>query len=639
MRWTFAALLTLGLSACGYGVSGGAAADVSAGSTTGLSFHGTVHSGSSAIGGANLTVFAVTAGPGQEPQMIAQSVSDASGAFELAGGCSSSSPSTTWVYITASGGQAQTGNNSQGASNTAIELVAMLGTCANVPAVVTVNELTTIAAAYALNAFITGETIAGSAPGLPNAVATAAQLVDPRSGAVGASLPTGQACTATAPPLNCEALGKLNSLANALAACTASASSSAPGCAALLACATADAIDNGAGSCTTPGAVTLPTTTWEAILSIAHNPGLVSASGLFSIAGASIVYRPAASMAPNDWALAVTYTGGGLSEPTALAIDGSGNVWLANYNNAVSEFSPTGSPLSPDSGFTAGGLEESFALAIDAAGHVWVCNEQSSNAVNSGLGTLTELAADGSVLSGANGFAGGGIDFPVAILPDAAGHLWITNFGNSTLTEFGADGAALSPDSGFGGGGLSFPVGLSIDASDNVWVANQGANQISAFSFTGAVLSPSTGFTGGGLDVPQGIAADANGHVWVSNYFGASVSEFNHQGMPLSPAGGYGGGGLATPAAIAIDGVGHVWVANYDTASVSELAGAHSSAPGSALSPATGFTAQALLQPFMVAIDPSGNLWVSNFGNNTVTEFIGIAAPVGTPMIGVPRAP
>jgi hypothetical protein len=632
LRWALAALLVLGLVACEHGAENYSSPN----DVLQLNLQGVVRAGTMALGGASVKVYA--SDPlGNGPLTLGQTRSDATGAFQLSVPCPSDSVNPVQIYLFASGGVAA--NNIQGASNAAIELVAMLGTCANVPAKVYINELTTIAAAYPLNAFVSGEAITGGTPGLPDAIATAVLLADPGSGALGASLPSAQSCAGSSPPFNCEAVGKLNALANALAACTASASSTSSACAALMACSTANASDNGDGTCAAPDALALPTTIWQALLSIARNPGLVSASGLFRIAATSNAYSPAATTAPNDWALSLTHNGGGLSEPTALAIDGSGNVWLANYNNAVSEFSPTGAALSPAGGFTGGGLEESFALAIDAAGHVWVCNEQSSAAVNSGLGTLTELASDGAVLSGANGLAGGGLDFPVAIVPDAAGHVWVTNFGNSTLSEFGGDGTALSPATGFNGGGLSFPVGLSIDATGNIWVADQGANQISAFSPMGAALSPSSGFTGGGLDVPQRIAADAGGHVWVSNYYRASISEFNNQGVPLSPPGGYGGGGLATPAAIAVDGAGNVWVANYESASVSELAGAQSNAPGSARSPGTGFTAETLLQPFAVAIDPSGNLWVSNFGNDTVTEFIGIAAPVATPLIGAPHAP
>jgi DNA-binding beta-propeller fold protein YncE len=67
------------------------------------------------------------------------------------------------------------------------------------------------------------------------------------------------------------------------------------------------------------------------------------------------------------------FSGGGTLEPKSVAIDGSGNVWVANSDNdSVSEFSASGTPLSPASGFTGGGLHQPLGLAIDGAGDVWV---------------------------------------------------------------------------------------------------------------------------------------------------------------------------------------------------------------------------------------------------------------------------
>ena len=102
----------------------------------------------------------------------------------------------------------------------------------------------------------------------------------------------------------------------------------------------------------------------------------------------------------------------------------------------------------------------------------------------------------------------------------------------------------------------------------------------------------------------------------------------------------YTGGGLNHPQGIAVDGAGNVWVANYRGPSITELAGAASSTPGKVLSPPAGFAPDAgLLQAFAIAIDASGNVWATNFGSNTLTEFVGLAAPVKTPLLGLPQAP
>jgi len=57
-----------------------------------------------------------------------------------------------------------------------------------------------------------------------------------------------------------------------------------------------------------------------------------------------------------------------------MAIDGAGNVWLANYNNSsVSEFSNAGTAITPSKGFTAvGGISQPYGIAIDSSGNVWV---------------------------------------------------------------------------------------------------------------------------------------------------------------------------------------------------------------------------------------------------------------------------
>jgi hypothetical protein len=80
-----------------------------------------------------------------------------------------------------------------------------------------------------------------------------------------------------------------------------------------------------------------------------------------------------------------TFTGGGLNAPVAVAVTGTGYIWIANTNNSLSLFDPTGLAVSPTTGFTGGSLNQPAALAVDSSGNLWVANG-GSNSVTMFLG-------------------------------------------------------------------------------------------------------------------------------------------------------------------------------------------------------------------------------------------------------------
>jgi len=100
-----------------------------------------------------------------------------------------------------------------------------------------------------------------------------------------------------------------------------------------------------------------------------------------------------------------------------IAIDSSGNVWVANWSNSVTKLSSTGSIIGTYSVGT-----NPVGIAIDGSGNVWVANYGGS--------TVTELSSTGSIIGtysvGAN---------PIGIAIDATGNVWVTNSSDNTVTK------------------------------------------------------------------------------------------------------------------------------------------------------------------------------------------------------------
>jgi streptogramin lyase len=586
-------------------------------------FGGKAMAGTKPVVGASVQLYAAgTIGNGSAgtPLLSSTVTTDSTGAFEIPVGYSCPTPASQ-LYLIVQGGQV--GN---AAANSAITLATVVGPCNQIAASsFTVNEVTTAATTWGLAQFLnTGGNIgttATNAQGLSNAVATTANL---------ANLTTGTSPGAAFPSNGTSPAAKINSLANLLNTCTAAASAS--GCSALF-------------SATTPASGTAPTNTLDAALNLVLNSG-TNVAALYTQSTASTAFTPALTTAPADWTMFINFTGGGMSLPSGVGVDATGNIWVASYGfpyvaNAASEFTTTGSPVFP-SGITTGGLCHSYGLAIDAQNNLWIPNEDTSAAshcpdvigVNGGLGSVTTINSAGQVTSGASGYFAGGIYYPIAIAIDTNATAWVINYGNSSLTLLNSTGQPISANS-YTSPKLVFPVAIAIDANHNGWVANQEDVTVTKVSPDGSQFTSYSCCNG-----PSGIAIDQRGNIWVANYYGDSVSQLAPDGTVISTGYSDNQASIHHPQGIAIDGSGHVWITNYLGNSITELAGSATNSPGRILSPTVGYASDAKLnEGFSIAIDPSGNLWITNFFTNILTEIVGLATPVKTPQLGPVRTP
>jgi hypothetical protein len=140
----------------------------------------------------------------------------------------------------------------------------------------------------------------------------------------------------------------------------------------------------------------------------------------------------------------VTTTAGGITSPEPLAVDGSNNVWTANYGkgtlselaatNTTTIAGATGSPFTTPATTTSPaytGLTKPQYMAIDGGGNVWITNAVAA------LGSVYEFSNAGATLSPAPGFVHStGESYGIAI--DGSGNVWLGNYtGTASATTAG----------------------------------------------------------------------------------------------------------------------------------------------------------------------------------------------------------
>ena len=516
-RLSFSSVASVLSVACVLGLSGcsanfGTTSDTA--TQTAVHIHGIVHGGQQPLSGAQVYMYAASTfgygGNGIAPSSTNASTSlltaatgnpadgngnfyvttDAAGNFDI-NGAFACSPGTE-VYLYSAGGDPQlAGIGVAGASNPAATLLALVGNCASgtpgaaFPTVTSVamNEVSTVAAAYALAGFATdplhigaptasGDTLAGT--GLTNAFTTGLNLVNQVTGLPNPTF-----------PLNSNAVvpvTTINTVADVLAACVNSNGVSSSGCSTLFANTTY---------------ATTPTDTAAAAINLAQNAG-TNINFLVQLANNASPFQPFNSSLI-DFSLGINYTGGGLSFSNGIAVDASGNVWVANTGTlSVTKISSTGTYLSGATGYPTGAGN----IAIDTSGNAWV---------TSGNFSVTKLSGTGTVLSVVNGSSGGALDEPQSLAIDGSGNVWVNDFKNNSVTEISSTGVILSGN-GYTGGGLNEPDGIAIDGAGNVWSGNFTANSVTKLSNAGTILSGANGYTGGGLTTPEQIAVDGSGN-------------------------------------------------------------------------------------------------------------------------------
>jgi streptogramin lyase len=515
---------------------------------------------------------------------------------------------------------------------------------------VKVDELTTVAAGYALAQFSTGNGVAGPSPGLENAAATAFALANSGTGTAGGIVTNANNGS------NNETLATVGTLANLVSTCAAPAAPTACGEFLHLA---------------TPPGGGPPVDTVQALVDLARNPTSAPAA-LYALTRSVRVYAPALSAPPSAWILALRYTEPDLYASGRIAFDSLGRAWSSdnwlpgtqNPSPFVTVLDPSGQPTL-GSPITGGGMKAgAWGIAITPQGTVWV--------PSFGGDAMSQYSPSGTVLSPSTGWTNGNLVHPQGVAVDQKGNVWIANnYGPESAPDQGDivvyPGGNPAKAITISGGGLNHPFAVQIDGYGRAWVTNAGlggaklvgtkaAIFIGKFAGSVTVINPDfkpTSFSpiqDPSFKFPLGLAIDSENNAWAVNYFGSSITQLRPDGAVAAnyklPSG-------TLPWSEAVDGSDRVWVVGFAVPHVWELCGVNVSAcpPGSStgqiLSPKSGFSSKAIQHVTSIQIDQSGNVWVSNnwsqiappAGGVGVDEIIGAATPVCTPLQPLPQRP
>jgi sugar lactone lactonase YvrE len=243
-------------------------------------------------------------------------------------------------------------------------------------------------------------------------------------------------------------------------------------------------------------------------------------------------------------------------EAVNLAVDGSGDIYIADYYHDVIRkvTAATGIIATVAGGGTAGyagdggpatsaKLEQPDAVAVDGAGNLYIADTNNFviRKVAAATGIITTVAGNGA--AGPSPNAGPAtlaqLATPTGAALDGSGNLYFVDGGNSVLKLVPASGilstVAGSGATGYTGDGgpatqASFngAYGIAVDSSGNVYIADSGNNAIrKVTAATGIITTVISAPVGPaplcpGLCYPNGVAVDKSGNIYIADMLAIS---------------------------------------------------------------------------------------------------------------------
>jgi streptogramin lyase len=272
--------------------------------------------------------------------------------------------------------------------------------------------------------------------------------------------------------------------------------------------------------------------------------GAVHISGSTGLLATTLLYGVGQGPAAAFLSGAQTAVSADGHKPSAVAVDISGDVFIAESAGNVVELPSTGNGTYRNQIILATGLNLPTGLAVDGAGNAFIAENGDGLIVELPRGCASS-ACQVTVASGLN---------PYGLALDGGGDLFIADVSNQRVLEIPAgcsnSDCQITLDSG-----LSAPYGVAVDAAGDLFIADNGASSV--IELPAACTSSACQITvTSELSGPSSVSVDAAGDVFVADTYNNRVVE-----VPTLGNGNYGpeivvGSGLASPGGVVLDVAG-----------------------------------------------------------------------------------
>jgi hypothetical protein len=312
-----------------------------------------------------------------------------------------------------------------------------------------------------------------------------------------------------------------------------------------------------------------------------------------------------------------------INAPKSIALDGSGNLYIADTSNNVIRLVNSGTGViatyagnhsagySGDGGAaTSASLNSPTGVAVDGAGNVYIADSLNNvirkvDGVSGNISTWVGTGAQG--YTGDNGAATSAtMNSPQAIAFDAGGDAYVSDANNNVVRKVSAATRIITTIAGTGTSGfsgdsgaavnanLNLPQGVALDSSGNLYIADNQNQRIRMVNASTGIITTlagtsSAGYTGDGgpaasasLSSPEDVELDPAGNLYIADAANNVIRKISAQTATISTAFGTGTAGFSGDGGSASNAAFH--------------------------------------SPFAVVRSPSGNLYIDDSLNNRIRK-------------------